>query len=365
MSILGDVGAVQLGRRLAQLREQTGLEQDDLAVRIGWSQTLLAQVEAGERGLSDDELKILLKVIGTAEALELATVLERTWKHLPHPALDHPDRHLLWAAERLSATLEGLAAAVDVRAALHQRLKEYLDEIHRLAQHIIRRKHQIAFIGSIGIGKSTAICRATGLEMIGLGPLPVAVLATGGGGITLCEVQLSEGPGYGVIIEPCSHDEIREHVTDFVDQLVQDQSSVETDEAARGVPQEIERAIRNMAGLTRKKSRDADGKMTLSDPARTLAAEITSKRELVVEVLTLMGLERRDRRDEWYQPILAASPQEWMKSLFQKINYGRNPEISLPVRIDLVVPHVLGVADLDISIIDTRGDRPVDGASRS
>ena len=48
-----------------------------------------------------------------------------------------------------------------------------------------------------------------------------------------------------------------------------------------------------------------------------------------------------------------------MKSTFEQINNGRHPEFSLPRRIDLIVPHLLEIDDLDVSIIDTRGiDQP-------
>jgi hypothetical protein len=135
--------------------------------------------------------------------------------------------------------------------------------------------------------------------------------------------------------------------------------SAADEDGSPAVPREIERAIRNMAGLTQKRTKGADGKMVRSDPAKDLAAQFPARRDLVVEVLTRMSLHRRDRRDEWHNPTLAASPLEWMKNTFELINNGRHPEFSLPARIDLIVPALLEVTDLDVSIIDTRGiDQP-------
>jgi hypothetical protein len=91
------------------------------------------------------------------------------------------------------------------------------------------------------------------------------------------------------------------------------------------------------------------------DPARDLAAELPVRRDLVVEVLTRMGLHRRDRRDVWHTPSVPAAPLEWLRTTFEAINNGRHPEFSLPSRIDIVVPQLLDVDDLDVSIIDTRG----------
>ncbi|MEU1622019.1 helix-turn-helix domain-containing protein [Streptomyces sp. NPDC005722] len=259
MSVLGDIGAVQLGHRLAQLRERTGLKQAELARQLVWSQAVLSRIEAGERAISDDELQALLTAIGTQEAQELAAVLERVWKILPRPTLDHQDQHLLWEAEQRAVALNALSLMPHAHPAFQQRLKEYVGEICSKAELLIRRDHQIAFIGSIGIGKSTAICRATALEVPGRQGRQVPVLETGGGGITLCEVRLRVGPGHGVIVEPRTHDDIRADVTDFVEQLLQNNQESAEEEVAQAVPREIERAIRNMSGLQRKRSKDSDG----------------------------------------------------------------------------------------------------------
>ena len=110
MSIIHEVGGVQLGHRLAQLRERNGMKQAELARKVTWSPTLLSRIEAGERPISDDELVTLLEAIGTDEAADLATILGRDWQHLPRPALDHPNQHLLWRAEQMAVTLEAAGA---------------------------------------------------------------------------------------------------------------------------------------------------------------------------------------------------------------------------------------------------------------
>ena len=359
MSAMNEISGAQLGHRLVQLREQTGLKQAELARKITWSQAVLSRIEAGERAISHEELETLLEAIGTEEAADLAVILNRNWQHLPRPPLDHPDQHLLWRAEQVVAALQDAAGVPGTPAAFQTRLDEYIKEIRRLADLLLRREHQIAFIGSIGIGKSTAICRATNLEITGAQGRPVAVLETGGGGVTLCEVHLGRGPGYGIIVEPRTHDDIRSDVEDFVDQLVQPGSWAGDEDGTPAVPREIGRAIRNMAGLAQKRIKTADGKTVRTDPAKELAAEFPTQRDLVVEVLTRMGLHRRDRRDEWYSPALGASPLEWMKTTFEQINNGRHPEFSLPTRVDLVVPELLEFEDLDVSVIDTRGiDQP-------
>ncbi len=356
---MDELSGVQLGHRLAQLRERAGTKQAELARKVTWSPAVLSRIEAGERAISEEELTMLLEAIGTGDAADLSVILHRSWQYLPIPPLDHPNQHLLWRAEEMTSELQAAGMTPGTPAAFRTRLDEYVKEVRRLADMLLRREHQIAFIGQIGIGKSTAICRATSLEVTGSQGRTVPVLETGGGGITLCEVHLGFGPGHGIIVEPRTHDDIRSDVEDFVDQLVHPGLPAGDEDGSPAVPREIERAIRNMAGLTQKRTKDAEGKTVRSDPAKDLAAQFPAKRDLVVEVLTRMSLHRRDRRDEWHTPMLTAPPLEWMKTTFELVNNGRHPEFSLPARIDLIVPELLKVTDLDVSIIDTRGiDQP-------
>jgi ribosome-binding protein aMBF1 (putative translation factor) len=93
--IMDERGGVQLGHRLAQLRERTGMKQAELARKITWSPAVLSRIEAGDRSISDEELATLLDAIGTGEAADLSEILQRDWQYLPTPPLDHPDQHLL------------------------------------------------------------------------------------------------------------------------------------------------------------------------------------------------------------------------------------------------------------------------------
>ncbi len=360
---MSNISASQLGHHIALVRERAGMKQAELAREVTWSQAVVSRVEAGERPISEDELTILLGAIGTPEAAELAHVVARRWRVLPPPALDHPDQELLWEADRLAGELTALANDPEVRQAFERRIREYIAELTRLAGLVLRRDHQIAFIGPIGVGKSTAICKATGMEVVEASGRVAPVLEAGAGGVTLCEVHVRVGPGHGIVVEPRSDDEIRADVADFVDQLLR--GTADVDEAATdgdggpAVPREVERAIRNMAQLRPTRSKNAEGKTVRVDPARDLASSIPARRELIVEILARMELHRRDRRDAWFDQGVDDSPLVWLKTLFEDINNGRHPEFSLPRRIELVVPQLLDVPRLTVSIVDTRGiDQP-------
>jgi transcriptional regulator with XRE-family HTH domain len=361
---MGEVNAVQVGHRLAQLREAAGLKQVDLSRQVTIGASTLSRIESGDRAAAPEELEAILAGIGTAEATRFAELLTRDWKVLDRPALDHPDNDLLWAAEKVALQLRDLAGRQDTRQAFSNRLNEYAHEIERQAGLVDDRSHRIAFIGSIGVGKSTAICKATGLEVrADTGASPV--LEAGAGGITLCEVRLRPGPAgaFGIVIEPRTDLELRDDVADFADQqlrLARGDAGGDL-EASASVSRELDRAIRNMSGLVKKKSgRLPSGQRSpVIDPARDLAAKYPAPREYIAEVLALMQLHRRDRRDIWWDPSIGDSELEWLRKTFRQINNGRHPEFGLPARIDIIVPQVLQGSGIDLSIIDTRGiDQP-------
>jgi len=357
------VGQAELGKYLMQIRENAGIKQAELARKITWSPAVLSRVEAGDRPLAPEELQSILSSIGSPEAAKLLDVLQRNWSVIPRPSLDHPDQDLLWNAEMVAKELDVLREQPDVKNAFERRLAIYINEIQQTAALIQKRDHQIAFIGSIGIGKSTAICRLTGLEVVGQdGAAPAPVLEAGAGGITICEVHLREGPGYGLIIEPCSDEDIRADVTDFAEYLIKgDSGNVNDSEQgasgdSQGISKEIERAVRNMSGLKVRREKADDGKIIRRDEAKDLAKKQGAVRGLVVEVLARMELHKRDRRDIWYDSSCGKSQLNWLKDIFEEVNNGRHPDFTLPKRIEVVVPTpLLGTTGLSLRIIDTKG----------
>ena len=362
MNAVSEISQQEIGRRVTQVREAAGIKQAELARKIAWSPAVLSRVESGERPLAAEELKTVMEAIGTTEALQLSKALAREWCEIPRPPLDHADQDLLWEAELICRDLVALKNHPDVRHAFERRLTEYIDDIKRTASHLLRREHDIAIIGPRGIGKSTSICKITELEVPGPdGGPPAPVLEAGGGGVTICDVYLRSGHGYGLLIEPCSDDEIRAYVTDFAEHIlkgntVESEDDEEKEEDAQGIAQEIARAVRNLAALKIRREKGPDGKRISRDDAKELAAKTGSVREYVVDVLTRMELHRRDRRDIWYDPSIGKPPLAWLKDTFEQVNNGRHPDFTLPTRIEVIVPHtLLSTTDLTLRIIDTRG----------
>lgn len=354
------INPIELGRHLMQVRERGGIKQADLAKRVALSPAVLSRIESGERPVTLQEVQDILAQLATSEAAELNRALQRTWRVLPRPPLDHPDQDMLWEAEQVAGELVALRDKPDTPHAFERRLTEYIEELKRSAGLLLKRDHQVAFIGSIGVGKSTAICRMTGLETPKEDGALVPVLEVGGGGITVCEVHLRTGPDYGLIIEPRSDDEIRQDVADLADHVLRGNVQVEDEgpgaAESQGISKEVARALRNMAGLAVLRSKGPDGKRAIVDPAKALAENFPTQRGFMVEVLTRMELHRRDRRDVWYDSASGKSPKAWLRDTFAAINNGRHPEFTLPKRIEVVVPEqLLKDSDLTVRLIDTKG----------
>src|SRR5262249_38240635 len=154
--------------------------------------------------------------------------------------------------------------------------------------------HQVAFIGTIGVGKSTAICKLAGLIKPGESKLDrEIVLETGAGGITLCEVHIVQGPEYGLRIEPRNEQAIREDVEKFAEYLLRlshpDARGRNEDGDVLSISKEVERAIRNLADLATKRKVEG-GRRVIIDPAKELAARHSRADELTIQILTRMDL---------------------------------------------------------------------------
>lgn len=352
-----------VGRYLAKLREAAGMTQSQLAKKVTVSSATLSRIESGEKAATPDEIASLLEAIGPS-ASGLGEFLDQVWDHIQRPLFDHPNRQALWQANLALRKLSELRSDPDLKGVLLRQIDLYEAEIRRLADFLASRDHQIAFIGSIGVGKSTGICKLTGLMKPGEEKLDKQiVLETGAGGITLCEVHISKGPKYGLRIVARTEDSIRRDVEDWCNYLISTvqttnpaTSSTDDEEAdPLGISKEVVRAIRNMSGLTEKR-REEGGKRVRIDPAKELAEQYGNTQELCIHVLTRMNLLRRNQRDAWYPDDHPQSPMHWLQQIFSEVNNGRNSEFTLPQKIEVIVPEpVFDSRELPLRIIDTKG----------
>ena len=366
---------LEIGKYLALLREEAGFKQNELAQKVTWSPAVLSRIESGERPLTPDELESIVVAIGTEKAQKLGRTIRRVWQELDRPQLGHPDEEILWEAEKALQGITELSVNPEIKQSFAIMLHQFDKELRNAVRAVYRTDHSVAFVGKIGVGKSTAICRVTGLEVIDQKTADRSpVLEVGGGGVTVCEVHLVSGPGYGIFIEPMSDYEINREVREFASLIksppIGSQEDDTTDQAI-GTSKEIERAIRNMSGLpvrrvtvgTRSNGRPIREAV---DEAQMLSEQCDDVDSFALQIQARMNLSARTRRDLLYTELSEDEPLAWLQGNFSKVNNGRHPDFSIPKRIEIMVPkRILESGELSIRIVDTKGiDRSGERADR-
>ncbi len=350
-----------LGQTLSKLRNDAGLKQSDISRSLAVDPSRVSRIETGDFSPTREEIEAYLKAVGTNDALRYIDFLEQDWRLLLRPSFWHPDQEDLWCAEHILQRLEAFRSKPDVPTPLLGQTDMYYNTVWNAAQYLAQTTHTIAYIGDIGVGKTTFVCTQSGLVLseADKSGLLQTVLEVGGGGITVCEVRIRQGATYGIIVDPLEDSEIYKLVGEFCAGLVYDSSRETSDEIQEmGVAREIDRAIRNMAGLTRTRRKDADGKPIKIDPARELADQFGKDRldEFRAEVSERLKLWKRLRREVWSTAPTDAESLHWLKQIFAAINNGRHPEFSLPKRMHIIVPYqFLPMSQYDLEIVDTKG----------
>jgi hypothetical protein len=273
----------------------------------------------------------------------------------PRPACAHGGRNCARASRLVQGRTEipqVLAGQADLLFRRHFEFGEFL----------LNLDHRIVYVGEIGVGKTTAVCKQAGLVLNPGSPddLKGMMLDTGGGRTTLCDVHVQSGDHFSIEVDPVPDEEIYRLVEEFCRSIVAkgDSSQGSSTAADFKLPEEVERALRVMAKLPRPVRRR--GGQQEPDPA----SELASGREFAdfkAEVAARLALWRRTRRFIDFEGSDQVAGRAWLREIFTKINNGRHDDFSLPGRIIVTVPFdpVPG-SPYKASVLDTRG---VDGSA--
>ena len=164
------------------------------------------------------------------------------------------------------------------------------------------------------------------------------MLDTGGGRTTLCDVFVQRGSGFTIDVEALPDEEVYRLVTELC-RSMQEKGAGESSTRANvdyRPPEEVERALRNMAGLTR--STRKRGEPLSVDPIAKIGVESPLPEEFKAEVASRLTLWRRTRRTIEFEGSDESAGRRWMKETFTAINNGRHPDFSLPGKITITVP---------------------------
>jgi transcriptional regulator with XRE-family HTH domain len=345
----------ETGAILAEVRSASKLTQRQIAERMSANQTRVSRIEAGDGDEAD--VTAYLAAVGTPEAQALAELLQLEWTHLPRPSFRHPDLDTLVAVERGLAQVRTFlddGQVPTVLAGQAQLLDRRLEEAGR---YLLSLDHEVVYVGEIGVGKTTAACRQAGLVLdeATASDLKGMLLDTGGGRTTLCDVRVETGERFALTVEPVSDEEIYKLVGEIC-RAVREKQSGESAPASHEFkpPDEVERALRNMAGLPRPRARK--GVAAVPDPAIALSSQFDSLADFAAEFAAKLSLWRRSRRTIEFDGIDAMAGRQWLRATFIAINNGRHDDFSLPDRITVTVPFALfSDARLSLTVVDTRG----------
>jgi transcriptional regulator with XRE-family HTH domain len=351
------------GGMLASLR-QGKAKQAELAKMVGVDGSTISRYESGDLVPSLTDAQAVLKAIGTQPANDYSDYLSQQWRWLPRPSYNHPDRSSLWEAERALQRIAEIRESVE-NEGTHAQAEIYEAALKREAAYVQTTSHDIAFFGQIGVGKTTGLSTATGLM---LPPAPDerrikrTVLEVGGGNTTICEVLVLHDPTrWGLIVLPQSEEEIAISINDLCAGVLFGRAG-ETglDGESRGLPKEVDRALRNMCGLPKRPTKTSGGKRTTIDPMLELA-DGRNLETLASEVFKRLKLWQRTRTDLWYDSSSGEEPASWLRRAFADVNNGRTTDVGLPKQITVIAPlPTLSARQYRLRVIDTKGiDEPL------
>lgn len=346
---------------IARLRAEVGVTQSALAEKAALDQSRVSRIEKGEVSADAEVARVLdaLVGLGSVKAGEFRDFLKKEWKHIQPPSFWNPQRACLEIAEDALTDIAEFLEDDSRPWPLQRQIERHKLSLLRAASFLVRLNHNIAFVGDMGVGKSTAISFVFDLLVppsLADKPTNRPVLETGAGGTTICEVHIKAGPEFGISLLPLSDAEMREIVSDFCAARWAASGTEQRDlSESIGISREAERAIRNMTGLQRKRE-TVDGKVAFADPVVDLIKASGSEDELRTSILGLMNLDNRTRREIWYDSSTRKHPMEWVTETFRAVNNGRVADVPLPKSIDLLIPNFgRNFGELEVTVVDTKG----------
>ncbi len=255
-------------------------------------------------------------------------------------------------------------------------LKSKKERLYDIEKILRIEKYKLAFIGKVGLGKTTAICHLFDLT----NQVPVApnakklktqeILAISSGRTTLCEVELiPKGcEASYIMIDPCSEQEVLDDIDMFcniIDKKLNPQNYDIVSTTQSEIPTELLKAIRNLVNLQEKtdlmidegeelaKKIFSEGK-TLEDFKET----VRIRANLAERIETKISFTSENLQKSLEGTIEISQEKEWLRDTFKKLNVVAHKQFSIPKNIYIYLSaniiNQVGLSQI-ASIIDTKG----------
>jgi hypothetical protein len=243
-------------------------------------------------------------------------------------------------------------------------LKSKLERLNGIEESLEISKYKVVFIGTVGAGKTTAICHLFNL----IGEFKVSktvsgktktitetqeLLSTGAGRTTICEVIIKPDVKTSIEIEPYPIDKMESLINEFCGSF----SDGDEPSAEEAISEEIKRAVRNITNyrIETKTFTDGDRKQVRVDTAKEALKELGLD-GFKQKAIENSGLERRvDTKIEFDSQ---KDEKTWIKETFRAVNQCEIMTFALPKRIYVhVSENVLKGSDMAQfeAIVDTKG----------
>lgn len=240
---------------------------------------------------------------------------------------------------------------------IKSQLTENKSNIESLLLELSQSEFSVSFIGKIGVGKTSAICKAAGLQYLSKNKELVDVLKTGAGRTTVCEVRIEYAEKLSIKVDPLPIDEVKGLVRNFSEFIWNKSNKHVSDEEEGGnlLSEELTRCIRNMLGLNFDKKKDDNGKWKSTDKAIEFSRKCSSVDEVNNLMYECLDLENRTEIELWPSQNDIKDWQLWLKNNFSNINDGKHRNVTIPLAITIAGEFPLKRKECVWRLIDTRG----------
>ncbi|WP_157205712.1 hypothetical protein [Methanothermococcus thermolithotrophicus] len=227
-------------------------------------------------------------------------------------------------------------------------LKTHREFLIGSTDYLKNSNHTIAFIGKVGVGKTTAISKLLNL----IDCSGKELLQTGSGRTTVCEVEIRESNRISIEVEPYSNDEVEKYLEEF-STYIENKILKKTSQSEKSftLSSEIERALRNMLELKIRRFKE-NGKRKSIDDAVELYNSCSSKDEFYQKLLQRINLSNRTTTEIF----TFSDSKEWIRNNFEEINNGKNKNVPLPKKIIINInENPVKIPKINLSFLDTKG----------
>lgn len=244
-------------------------------------------------------------------------------------------------------------------------LKSKLARLNVIEEILSIAKYNLVFIGTIGEGKTTAICHL--FNLIGNFNISKTIngkvknlietqelLATGSGKTTLCEVIISAAQNTYIEIEPFTTEQMENTIFEFCESLL-DSENLQGEPKAM-ISKETETAIRNVIELNKvyKTTTESDKKQRI-DQAEEVLKKFGLER---LKELALSNANLASRTETRIEFNGQDDERTWIKRTFAAINRADLKNFAIPKKIYLgLSKNILSSSNLSQfqAVVDTKG----------